>query len=88
MLHYHVLCFNESSTKDDLEKDYRKLALRSHQKNKYPQASTVMRMINEGKEGLEYVLRHNDAMRRTQEREEDLQRQEEAWRKDKRIRKE
>ena len=34
-------------------------------------------MINEAKEGLEDLLRYNDAMR---EREEDLQRQEEAWR--------
>ena len=30
-------------------------------------------------------MRHNDAIRRTQEREEDLQRQEEAWREDERI---
>ena len=37
-------------------------------------------MINEAKEGLEDVLRHNDTMRRTQEREEDLQCQEEYWR--------
>ena len=34
-------------------------------------------MINEAKEGLEYLLRYNDAMR---EREEDIQCQEEAWR--------
>ena len=44
-------------------------------------------MINEAREGLEYVLRHNDAMRRTQEREEDLQHQEEAWIENERIRK-
>ena len=44
-------------------------------------------MMNENKQGLEDVLRHNDAMRRTQEREEDLQCQEEAWRKDKQLRK-
>ena len=44
-------------------------------------------MINEAKQVLEDVLRHNDAMRRTQEREEDLQRQEEPWIEDKRIRK-
>ena len=44
-------------------------------------------MINEAKEGLEDVLRHNDAMRRTHEIEEDLQRQEEAWREDEQIRK-
>ena len=44
-------------------------------------------MINEAKEGLEDVLRDNYAMQRNQEREEYLQRQEEAWRKDERIRK-
>ena len=27
VFHYHVLCLNESSTEDDLEKSYRKLAL-------------------------------------------------------------
>ena len=44
-------------------------------------------MINEDKQGLEDVLRHNNAMRRTQEKEEDLQCQEESWREDHRIRK-
>ena len=44
-------------------------------------------MINEAKQVLEDVLCHNDAMRRTQEREEYPQRQEEAWREDGRIRK-
>ena len=44
-------------------------------------------MINEAKEGLEYVLRHNDTMRRTQEREEDLQCQEGYWREKELIRK-
>ena len=39
-------------------------------------------MINEDKQGLEDVLRHNDSIRRTQEIEEDLQCQEEAWRED------
>ena len=43
-----------------------------------------MRMINEAKEVLEDILRYNDAM---MEQDEDLQRQEEAWREDKRIRK-
>ena len=43
-------------------------------------------MINEAKQVLEDILRHNDAMR-THEIEEDLQRQEEAWREDKQIRK-
>ena len=44
-------------------------------------------MINEAKQVFEDVLRHNDTIRRTQEREEDLQRQEVSWREDKRIRK-
>ena len=35
-----------------------------------------MRMINETKEGLEYLLRYNDAMR---EQDEYLQFQEESW---------
>ena len=39
-------------------------------------------MINEANQGLEYLLLHNDAIRRNQEIEEDLQRQEEAWRED------
>ena len=36
-------------------------------------------MINEAEKGLEDVLSHNDAMRRTQEKEEDLHRQEAYW---------
>ena len=44
-------------------------------------------MINEAKQGLEDVLRHNDAMRRNKEIEEDPQHQEEVWKEDKRIRK-
>ena len=43
-----------------------------------------MRMINEAKEVLEYLFRYNDTM---MEQEEDLQRQEEACREDKKIRK-
>ena len=43
-----------------------------------------MRMINKDKQVLGDVLRHNDAVR---EREEDIQRQEESWREDKRIKK-
>ena len=86
VLHYHFLCLDESSTEDDLENAYRKLALWSHpDKNKHPQASDDFRMINEANQGLEDVLCHNDAMRRNQEREEDLQCQEEAWREDERI---
>ena len=44
-------------------------------------------MINQAKEGLEDILRHNDEMRRTKERGEYLQHQEEAWRENKRIKK-
>ena len=42
-------------------------------------------MTNKANEGLEDVLCHNDAMRRTKEREEGLQRQEKSWIEDKRI---
>ena len=41
-----------------------------------------MRMINKAKEGLEDLLHYNDAM---EEQEEDIQRQEEAWKEDNRI---
>ena len=58
---------------DDMKKTYRKLALQSHpDKNNHPQASADFRMINEATQVLEYILRHNDKMMRTQEREEDL----------------
>ena len=83
-MHYNVLGLNVS-TEDDLGKDYRKLALRYHpDKNKHPQASAVMRMIKEDKEGLEDLLCCKDEMR---EPEEYLQFQEEACIEDKRIRK-
>ena len=82
-LHYHVLGLNQYSTQDDIKKSYRKLALQSHpDKNKHPQASAVMRIINQAKEGLGDLLCYNDAMR---EQEEDPQHQEEAWREDGRI---
>ena len=72
-MHYHVLGLNESSTEDDMEKVYSKMALRSNpDKNKHPQTSAVMRMLNKAEKGLEELLRYNDAMR---EQEEDLQRQ-------------
>ena len=46
-LHYHVIGLNESSTYDDIKKSYSKLARLSRpDKNKHPQASAVMRMIN------------------------------------------
>ena len=44
-------------------------------------------MINEAKGGLEDLLNHTYAMSRTQEREEYLQRQEETWIEDERVRK-
>ena len=44
-------------------------------------------MIQDAKQGLEDVLRHNDPMGRSQEREEYIQCQEEAWREDEQIRK-
>ena len=63
-LHYHVLGLNESSTEYYMKKSYRKMALQSHpDKNKQPQDSDVMRMINEAEEGLEDLLRYNDTMR-------------------------
>ena len=66
-LYYHVLCLNESSTEDYFKKNYYKMTLLSHpDKNKHPQASADFRMINETNQGLEFVLRHNDSMRRTQ----------------------
>ena len=49
------------------------MALLSHpDKNKHPQDSTVLRMINEDKKVLEDLLRYNDAM---MEQEENIQRQ-------------
>ena len=47
-----------------MKKAYRKLALQYHpNKNKHPQDSAVMRMINESKEGLEDIVCHNDVMK-------------------------
>ena len=63
-MRYSVLDFNYSSTEDDTKKAYRKVALQFHpDRNKHPQASSVMRMINEAKQELEKLLRYNDAMR-------------------------
>ena len=43
-----------------MKKAHRKLALQSHpDKNKHPQASAVVRTINEAKEGFEDLLRYN-----------------------------
>ena len=47
-----------------MKKVYRSLALRFHpDKNQHSQVSDVMKMINEAKEELENILRHNDAIR-------------------------
>ena len=47
-----------------MKRAYSKLALRSHpERNKHPQASAAMRMINEAKEGLEDILCYNIEMR-------------------------
>ena len=76
VLYYHILGLNESETYDDLEKADRKLALRSHpDRNNHPQDSAAFFMTQQAKKGLEDVLRYNDTMRRTQEIEEDIQRQ-------------
>ena len=56
-MYYHVLGLDEYSTEDHMKEVYRKLALQYHpDKNKHPQASAVMRMINEAKEGLEVFI--------------------------------
>ena len=69
VFHYHVLGLNYSSTEDDFKKAYCRMSLRSHpEKNKHPQDNSVFCMINEAKEGLEDILRHNDTIRGTQER--------------------
>ena len=66
-----------------MKKAYFKLALQSHpDKNKHPQASDMMRMINQVKELLEDLLRYNDTVR---EEDENLKRQEEYWIEDKII---
>ena len=62
-MHYCVLGLKESSIEDDMKTLYLKLALQyHHDKNKHPQVSAVMRIINEAKEELEYLLRYNDAI--------------------------
>ena len=44
-------------------------------------------MIQEDKQGLEDVLRNDDTLRRTQQIEDNLRRQEEVWRAKEQIRK-
>ena len=42
-------------------------------------------MIQEAKKRLEDVLRHNDTISRTEERDKNIQRQEEDWREKEKI---
>ena len=64
ILNLFVLGLNESSTEEDMKKAYRSMSLRFHpDKNIHEDASKVMQMINEAKEGLEDTLRNNDEIR-------------------------
>ena len=64
MLNLFVLGLNESSTEEDTKKAHHSMSLRFHpDKYIHEDASKVMSMINEAKEGLEYTLRNNDAIR-------------------------
>ena len=80
VFHYHDICLNEYSIKDYMKNPLVNWLFNINLKNKHPQASSASRMINEATEGVEDILCHNDTMRRTQEREEDIQSQEEDWR--------
>ena len=62
-LNLFVLGLNKSSTKEDMKKAYRFMSLRFHpDKNIHEDASKVMKMINEDKEGFKDTLRNNDAI--------------------------
>ena len=64
ILNLFVLGLNKSSTEEDMKKTYRFISLRFHPDNNiHEDASKVMLMINEAKEGLEDTLRNNDAIR-------------------------
>ena len=64
ILNLFVLGLNKYSTVEDIKKSYRSMSLQFHpDKNIHEDASKVMRMINQGKEGLEDTLRNNDAVR-------------------------
>ena len=59
-----VLVLNESSTEEDIKEAYRSISLRFHpDKNIHEDASKMMGMINEAKEGLKVTLCNNDAIR-------------------------
>ena len=63
-MHYHVLGLNDSSTEDDIKKAYRSLALEFRpDKNQHSQVSDGMKILNEAKEELENILRHDYAIR-------------------------
>ena len=68
VLHYHVLGLNYYSIEDYFKKPIVNWIFYFNLKNKHPQASADFCMINESKEGLEDILRHNDVMRRNKER--------------------
>ena len=62
-MHYRVIGLNESSTEYDTKTKNHKLALQFQpDKNNHSQASAVMLMINETKEGLEEILCYNDVI--------------------------
>ena len=64
IFNWFVLGLNESSTEEDMKKAYRYMSLRFHRdKNIHEDASKMMGMINEAKEGLKITLRNNDAIR-------------------------
>ena len=75
-LNLHVLGLNYFSTFAEMIKGYRSMARRFHLDNNYGFDTTeMMTMINTAKEGLQYQLRKNDALRekeRVQAAEDDI----------------
>ena len=60
----HVLGLNNYSTFVEMIKGYRYMDCRFHSDNNYGFDTTeMMKMINTAKEGLQYQLRENDALR-------------------------
>ena len=63
-LNLHVLGLNNYSTFSEMIKGYRSMARRFQPDNNYGFDTTeIMTMINTAKEGLQYQLRKNDALR-------------------------
>ena len=63
-LNLHVIGLNYSSTFEEMIKGYRSMACRFHPDLNYGFDTTeMMTMINTAKEGLQYQLRKNDAVR-------------------------